>query len=137
MRWYRLTFKVVLLILVASIASFSYGVLVGKDQLFPYRHIKQAYEWSRSLEVFQWLRKVQVELQNKEWHQLGSALHSLEFRTTDIVGTLPSARFRGGSIYAIGNQLIGASARGEFFLFDRENEGDAIKKIDIESGLFS
>lgn len=132
MRRYRLGFTFVLLILVAGIASFSYGVIVGKDQLFPYKHMKQAYDWSRSLEVFQWLRKVQVEWQNKEWHQLGSALHGLEFRTTDIVSTLASARFRGGGIYAIGNQLIGASARGEFFLLDRENEGVAIKKIDID-----
>jgi len=132
MRRYSLTFTVVLLILVASIASFSYGVIVGKEQFYPYKHIQQAYDWTRSLKVYQWVRKVQIELQKKEWHQLGSALHGLELRNTDIASTVPSARFRGGGIYAIGNQLIGASARGDFFLFDRENERGAIKKIDIE-----
>ena len=70
MRRYSPTLTVALLILVASIASFSYGVMVGKEQFFPYKHIKQAYDWTRSLDVYQWVRKVQIELQKKEWHQL-------------------------------------------------------------------
>ena len=65
MRRYSLTFTVVLLILVASIASFSYGVIVGKEQFYPYKHIQQAYDWTRSLKVYQWVRKVQIELQKK------------------------------------------------------------------------
>ena len=84
MRRYSLTITVVLLILVASIALFSYGVIVGKEQLFPYKHVKQAYDWSRSQEVFQWLRKVQVELNHagNSWSVLRSALYNSSNKPT-------------------------------------------------------
>lgn len=122
MQRHTLVLGFIAVVAVTSLLSFLFGVLTVRMEIFPYTLLKTASEWASS---------TSTQGGGPPKVLVGTGLHVLSLKETDISSEVPTSAFPGGGIFVRGNQLIGVTRRNEFYIYDRTQPGNPVQKLDL------
>jgi len=116
--WFRTLAPLLLVTLVTS-AGFSYGVMVGRYQFFPFRYVAPAGEMAKSL------------LRPDESPTSRNVIESTFVRVTR--STFDPAKYavlagKGGALTMVADDILGVDAKGQFFLY---RKGGDMRLLDL------